>query len=669
MNKFITNLLIFLIAATSGIAAQWAQTSGPKQSGNYVTVTTLLKLSDGSFLAGTESTGIYKTTNSGDNWNKVFNYSNLIWTINKSENGRIFVGTDLGGIYRSTDDGVNFTNVFNPSSLIFDFAFNSSNHIFACTELFGVYKSTDNGSSWNLLWDTDLIPVSIVVNSLGNIFVGTGSDGIYLSTDGGATFNNIAFSGDFVWDLYIDQNDDIFACTETQGLNKSIDDGSNWDNLGFPSSSTSKYFVSSTGKQFLVVDATEVYQFNENNLTWDIFTDGLSNLGINDFGEDDQGFILAGTYGAGAFRSTVSTLNPEITTLSATNTEYCAGEFFTINYTSKGGFDQNNNFKIELSDADGIFSSPLVIGSTLAQSSGSIDCVIPFDLAQGANHKIRILSTLPAIVGPESASFVINALNTTLNQPADLALKVSLKPAFTWDNNLCALSFTLQVSTTSDFSNIIVNEVGIGNSTFTLTNPLEKNTVYYWRIGLTSLLGDEYFTSPNSFTTLSTVTQTINLASNWNLISSYITLPNMNVELMLAGITSNLLIAKSPNGLVYIPDLNINTIQNWNSSQAYQLFMKNAATLDIEGDQIVPEGFSLALNAGWNKISYLRSSELDCAIAFAGITDDGNLLIAKNFAGAVYIPSLGINTIGNMIPGQGYLIYVPNADSFTYPAN
>jgi len=46
-----------------------------------------------------------------------------------------------------------------------------------------------------------------------------------------------------------------------------------------------------------------------------------------------------------------------------------------------------------------------------------------------------------------------------------------------------------------------------------------------------------------------------------------------------------------------------------------------------------------------------------------------NLVIAKNNAGQYYIPAYGLNTIGNMLPGQGYYLYLSADGTLTYPPN
>jgi hypothetical protein len=96
--------------------------------------------------------------------------------------------------------------------------------------------------------------------------------------------------------------------------------------------------------------------------------------------------------------------------------------------------------------------------------------------------------------------------------------------------------------------------------------------------------------------------------------------------------------------------------------------MSNADTLVITGLAVNPSETQIALYQGWNMISYLRNTEMDCETAFASLAE-GNLIIVKDNYGNVFIPTYGINTIGNLIPGQGYQIYVLNAGVLVYPGN
>jgi hypothetical protein len=89
--------------------------------------------------------------------------------------------------------------------------------------------------------------------------------------------------------------------------------------------------------------------------------------------------------------------------------------------------------------------------------------------------------------------------------------------------------------------------------------------------------------------------------------------------------------------------------------------------LIIIGLQVNPETTPINLNNGWSIISYLRDNEMAIESALTSI--NSNIKIVKNNDGLVYIPLLGINTIGNMLPGQGYYINLEQSCILTYPGN
>ncbi|MCX7878841.1 MAG: hypothetical protein N2510_09440 [Ignavibacteria bacterium] len=68
----------------------------------------------------------------------------------------------------------------------------------------------------------------------------------------------------------------------------------------------------------------------------------------------------------------------------------------------------------------------------------------------------------------------------SLINPPDNATGVSLTPTFSWRGQ----GDKLQISTNSNFDGAISYEV-TGES-YTLTTALQRSTVYFWRVGLTS---------------------------------------------------------------------------------------------------------------------------------------------------------------------------------------
>jgi hypothetical protein len=78
-----------------------------------------------------------------------------------------------------------------------------------------------------------------------------------------------------------------------------------------------------------------------------------------------------------------------------TDTLFCAGASFTLNYTVNNSFDAGNIFTAQLSDTSGNFSNPITIGSVSAVSAGTITCVLPGN-AQGTGYRVRIYASNPA---------------------------------------------------------------------------------------------------------------------------------------------------------------------------------------------------------------------------------------------------------------------------------
>lgn len=171
----------------------------------------------------------------------------------------------------------------------------------------------------------------------------------------------------------------------------------------------------------------------------------------------------------------------------------------------------------------------------------------------------------------------------------------------------------------------------------------------------------------SSLRAVTSVSHSNALAQGWNMISSFVEPNPANLETVMAEVISKMVIMKNGRGQVFWPSLGINQIGSWNPRDGYQIFMQSGTPFTITGNQIVPEATPIALSQGWNLVSYLRNSEMNIDAALASL---GNkLVIAKNNAGQVYWPALGINQIGAMMLGQGYLLYLSEAATLTYPGN
>ncbi|MBL7807137.1 MAG: choice-of-anchor L domain-containing protein, partial [Saprospiraceae bacterium] len=189
-----------------------------------------------------------------------------------------------------------------------------------------------------------------------------------------------------------------------------------------------------------------------------------------------------------------------------------------------------------------------------------------------------------------------------------------------------------------------------------------------WLGGLithTNAFADDGISMLTSF--VAGATQAIPLKVGWNLISSYIVPTNPGMPAIFAPVASNVDIVKECDGSSYIPLLMINGIGDWNIKTGYQVKANAKDTLIMMGLQVMPEDVPISINAGWNCIAYLRDNPRNVATVFSTI--QGNIELVKNNEGKIYSPQFGINTIGNMLPGQGYKVKASTNTTLLYSSN
>ncbi len=85
------------------------------------------------------------------------------------------------------------------------------------------------------------------------------------------------------------------------------------------------------------------------------------------------------------------------------------GKTLSFSYSVQSGLVYaGNTFSVQLSDANGSFASPTVIGSAAGTASGSISCTIPPTLPSGTGYRVRIVTSDPATTGAD------NGVNLTI---------------------------------------------------------------------------------------------------------------------------------------------------------------------------------------------------------------------------------------------------------------
>lgn len=96
------------------------------------------------------------------------------------------------------------------------------------------------------------------------------------------------------------------------------------------------------------------------------------------------------------------------------------GDSVQVMFNSTGVFNSGNTYSLELSDASGSFSVPLVIGGlTSTLNTGTINAFIPAGTAS-ANYQLRVKSSDPAIIGLDTTHLMVHPgmiLSASVFQP------------------------------------------------------------------------------------------------------------------------------------------------------------------------------------------------------------------------------------------------------------
>jgi hypothetical protein len=139
-------------------------------------------------------------------------------------------------------------------------------------------------------------------------------------------------------------------------------------------------------------------------------------------------------------------------------------------------------------------------------------------------------------------------------------------------------------------------------------------------------------------------------ANRFNLISLFVNPPNRQVSTILADIPT--VIMNDDEGTVWIPQFSINNIGNWNAERSYYLFHNGDDTieLDVLGRPINLSETPVHLFGNrFNFVPMLYDTPQPVTSVFSGIPVN-RIAIIQDDHGKAWIPSLNVNTLGNVEP-------------------
>ena len=232
-------VLGFLFVFSTLIQSQniWQQSNGPYTLGGYIQCEAIDF--NGTLYVGTIDSGIYYSTDLGNDWSSSSLNGYTINSINASPNGYIYA-TAGQVIFRSTDHGINWTQINNGLPLVYLNQVNSSAQdlVFLATSE-GLYRSNDYGANWERIdsgFSSTNIKGVLICNN-GDVYSYL-NWGIYRSTDDGLSWINLGGLPPYsITDLTSDESNNLFLTLSDGTASiyygyRSTDQGFSWEQFG-----------------------------------------------------------------------------------------------------------------------------------------------------------------------------------------------------------------------------------------------------------------------------------------------------------------------------------------------------------------------------------------------------------------------------------------------------
>lgn len=98
----------------------------------------------------------------------------------------------------------------------------------------------------------------------------------------------------------------------------------------------------------------------------------------------------------------------EILTKKTAIDTYCSCSEMKIGFSAKGIFAEDNIFTVQLSDENGSFENPTIIGNLNTNANtGEVICHIPCDIISSPTYRVRVTSSLPEVIGSDNGSDIM----------------------------------------------------------------------------------------------------------------------------------------------------------------------------------------------------------------------------------------------------------------------
>jgi hypothetical protein len=550
---------LFLLFASIPTFSQWIQSNtGITDSHIYALAAYPNGAGGINLFAATGSAGIFLSTDEGKSWTAVnaglkepvpgwFNpvYCLAFSPASGGPGTNLYAGTGAG-IFRSTDNGTSWIdaqggipyNIY-PNVI----AVSPSGSLFAGTPFDGVYRSTDNGASWiqvnTGLSNTKVKALAISPDGTGgtNLFAGTYGGGIFLSTNNGTSWSTVNTGmTEITVNVLAVCGTTIIAGTNgyftNTGIFRSTNNGSTW------SEAASGFFTDVRSLAVLRDDVIAgtfgviggVGLSSDRGINWNAGNAGLpanwANIAALAIVPDK--YIFAGSETFSVWKRpylemiTMKPISPsEGATLVPINT-----------YLIWDAIKAASSYGLQVSTVSD-FSSTVVNQSGIVSTSYAL-----LGLVNSTTYYWRVHATNSTGTSSWSATQSFTTIVAIpdmpmLSLPTNGAADVPTSLTLSWNAVSRAVSYQLQVSINSSFSNYVVKPSGLTSTSYDISG-LANNTTYYWRVNATNAGGNSEWSATRSFSTVGTPpdpgsTSWVNIGLNNNLVKALAVSPTRNI--------------------------------------------------------------------------------------------------------------------------------------------
>ena len=259
------------------------------------------------WLAGTQSSGLYRSANAGLNWqfvNAGLSSSLAVAALALPSTSVAYAGLPGAGVFHSGDGGQNWQlrAVGLGSTQIQDLWFFDDNTGLAATADTGIYRTTDAAQNWGPANSGLGNPT---VNRLDFPSAGTGyaatASGVYRSSNGGQSWSGAGLTGQSVGSLSFPTTNLGYAGT-TDGLFLTTNGGGGWQplNTGLAETAILDVAFVDINEGYVSTLNGPVYRTTNGGQSWTPLPEGLPRANVNVLALD-AGRALAGTRGFGIF--------------------------------------------------------------------------------------------------------------------------------------------------------------------------------------------------------------------------------------------------------------------------------------------------------------------------------------------------------------------------------